>query len=76
MERAALAGEELLVEALARAGAEAARRSLRVRPAGLESEFDGDSLVLAFSLPAGSYATSLLRELVTVEDASNLKGSE
>lgn len=72
VERAALAGEEALVEALERAGAEAARRSLRVRPAGLESEFDGDSLVLAFSLPAGSYATSLLRELVFAQDASTL----
>lgn len=76
VERAALAGEEALVEALERAGAEAARRSLRVRPAGLESEFDGDSLVLAFSLPAGSYATSLLRELVIVQDATIKAGSE
>ena len=76
VEGAALAGEEPLVEALARAGAEAARRSLRVRPADLESDIDGGSLVLEFSLPAGSYATSLLRELVTVKDATIKPGSE
>jgi tRNA pseudouridine13 synthase len=76
VEQSALAGEETLIEALAGAGAEAARRGLRVRPGNLESRFDGASLVLAFSLPAGSYATSLLRELVIVQDAAIKPGSE
>jgi tRNA pseudouridine13 synthase len=77
-ESAALAGEEGLVEALAAAGVESARRSLRGVPRGLSAAFDGDALVLDFTLAAGSFATSLLRELVSVQDASTfrLKGSE
>ncbi len=70
LEDVILGPEQALVEALARAGAEAARRSLRVHPAGLESELDDDCLALEFSLPSGAYATSLLRELVTVTDAT------
>ena len=61
-----LAADEPLVAALDGAGVEASRRALRLRPAGLAWEFDDDSLVLEFELPAGAYATSVLRELVTL----------
>ncbi len=40
------------------------RRSLRLMIEGLVSEQLGDDLVLRFVLPRGSYATSLLRELI------------
>jgi tRNA pseudouridine13 synthase len=70
LERAVLEGESPLVEALAKAGTDAARRSLRLRPRCLEAEIDGDILKLTFELSAGAYATSLLRELVETRDAA------
>jgi tRNA pseudouridine13 synthase len=75
-ESAALQEEQPLVDSLVKAGVDAARRSLRLRPAGLESELDNDSLKLEFSLPAGAYATSVLRELVNVTDATMLKTND
>jgi tRNA pseudouridine13 synthase len=69
-----LAGEKALVDGLAAAGAEAGRRSLRLRPAELQCEQDGDTLLLRFRLPPGAYATSLLRELVQLRDASGAPG--
>jgi tRNA pseudouridine13 synthase len=41
-----------------------ARRPLRLVPEGLSARPEGDSLVLGFTLPAGGYATSVLRELI------------
>lgn len=70
LESTILQEEKPLVESLAAAGVDASRRGLRLYPAGLESELDDDSLRLEFSLPAGAYATSVLRELVTVTDAT------
>ncbi len=47
------------------AGLKQDRRALRVPVEGLEWQWTGtDKLELVFSLPAGSYATSVLRELV------------
>ena len=67
--------DRALVEALERAGLDAARRSLRLRAAGLEWRIEGDRLELAFELPPGAYATSVLRELVSTTEDSNLMGS-
>ena len=53
-----------LAEGLERARVEAARRALRVRLSSLAWEWQGDDLLLNFTLPAGAYATALLRELV------------
>lgn len=63
------------VSGLDRAGVEADRRSLRVPLRDLAAEISGRDLLLEFSLPAGAYATSLLRELVltgpgTISDSS------
>ena len=44
-----------------------ARRALRCRVADLEWQADGDVLSLEFVLPRGSFATALLRELVTYD---------
>lgn len=69
VEDQALAGHGALIEGLERAGAESARRSLRLVAKELEWQRHEDSLVLEFSLPAGAYATTLLREVVQADDA-------
>ena len=51
---------------LEKAGVEAARRALRLKPANMAWTFREDSLLLEFELPAGAYATSVLRELVSL----------
>jgi len=54
-----------LVEGLSKFGMKQERRSLRMRVGGLEWSFpDETTLKLAFSLGTGSYATSVLRELL------------
>ncbi len=50
---------------LENARASADRRALRARIADLEWELNGDSLRLSFELPRGSFATALVRELLT-----------
>jgi len=65
-----------LIAALERAGLDAARRSLRLVPRGFEWSRDGATLELAFELPAGGYATTVLRELVSVANGTILMASE
>ena len=62
--------EPELCRGLESAGLKAERRALRVMPRDLDWTLSGDGLRLRFSLPSGSYATSVLREVVTVRDAS------
>ncbi len=53
---------------LERAGLEQDRRALRVRVGDLAWDWQADdSLRLRFTLPAGSYATAVLRELIETE---------
>jgi tRNA pseudouridine13 synthase len=66
----ALQAQQGLVESLDKAGVTADRRSLRVLPAELRWSLGEDGLALAFSLPPGAYATSLLRELVMTGPAT------
>ncbi len=63
-ERACLAPFASWRDGLERFGLEADRRALRARAADLEWSCEGGVLELAFALPAGSFATALLRELV------------
>jgi tRNA pseudouridine13 synthase len=63
-ERACLAPFAAWRDGLERGGLEADRRALRARAAGLTWSLDDGVLELDFSLPAGSFATALLRELV------------
>jgi tRNA pseudouridine13 synthase len=58
-----LAPHQALIDALSAAGVEAARRPTRVVPEGLEAHVEGDVVSLGFALPAGSYATMVVREL-------------
>ena len=68
-EQAIIANYPELAAGLLKAGLEQDRRALRVMPVNLSWEFEAaDSLLLAFQLPAGSYATALLREIVTLGD--------
>jgi tRNA pseudouridine13 synthase len=67
LEQAVMERYEELVDVVTQLGVEAGRRSLRVMPQQMQWEFSQDKqLVLRFVLPAGSYATALLRELVCV----------
>ncbi len=65
LEVACAAEFPVFAEGLERMGMEAARRPLRLPVSGLEWELGmGHVLRLGFTLPAGSYATVVLRELV------------
>jgi len=68
IERAALAAEGLENAALRGIGLgldrRGARRPLRVPLGGLEHQREGDELRLRFDLPAGSYATAVIEELL------------
>jgi tRNA pseudouridine13 synthase len=68
IERAVVAEQgttpERLVEAAKACGFRGERRSLRVPLVDLEWTLEGTVLTLAFSLPPGAYATSVLRELM------------
>lgn len=71
LERALLDKEKLTLESFRLEGGlgmEGERRPLRVPLAGAAARQDGDDLLLSFSLPKGSYATSVLRE-ITKNDA-------
>lgn len=58
---------ELFRVGLEAAGLRQERRALRLRPGDMAWEFlPGQALRLAFSLPAGAYATSVLGELIEV----------
>lgn len=71
LERALLDKEKLTLESFRLEGGlgmEGERRPLRVPLAGASARRDGNDLIVAFSLPKGSYATSVLRE-ITKNDA-------
>lgn len=67
LERQVAARFPILAEGLAAAGLEQERRALRVRVRDLDWHRDHDVLELSFGLPAGAYATAVLRELVAVD---------
>lgn len=65
LERAVAERHASLCDGMEHAGLDQERRSLVVRPAGLSWEWpQADQLVLAFSLPAGAYATGVLNEIL------------
>ncbi|MEJ8568398.1 tRNA pseudouridine(13) synthase TruD [Elongatibacter sediminis] len=65
LENSVLAPYEALTAALSAAGVDAGRRALRVCPRNAGCRFEEGDAVLRFELPAGAYATAVLRELVT-----------
>ena len=65
IEQAIIATYPELTAGLLKAGLEHDRRALRVMPENFSWTFEADNqLKLSFRLPAGSYATGLLREIV------------
>lgn len=67
LERSVLGAYPLMTDGLERAGLEQERRPLRLAPAGLDWTLAENSVELRFTLPAGAFATSVLRELVRTE---------
>ena len=63
LEQSIAAAGQALADGLEQAGLEQERRSLRLCPQGVEWEWSATSLSVAFALPAGCYATAVLREL-------------
>jgi len=65
-EQAALASEELTLDSFRRLGsiAEGTRRPFAVPVSDARWSLEGSTVELSFSLPAGSYATVLLDEVV------------
>lgn len=64
LESSVFAQHPEFVAGLDAAGLKPERRALRVIPKELQWRFEDDTLILNFTLPAGSYATAVLRELV------------
>lgn len=65
IERKIIDGYDGLAQGLVASGVEKARRALRVNVDNLEWQFSNqETLQLSFTLPAGSYATSVLREII------------
>lgn len=56
---------------LEKAGLKHERRSLRLCPADLSADFSQDGLQLRFQLPPGTYATTVLRELLSYQAVQN-----
>jgi tRNA pseudouridine13 synthase len=63
LERKATDANFDLRSGLERLGAKAGHRALRLRVADLSSDFEDDALWLEFRLPAGGFATAVLREI-------------
>ena len=64
-ENSLLKEHQFWIEGLQRCSAKADRRPLRAPAGDLEFNLHGDQLQLEFTLQRGSYATSLLREVLT-----------
>jgi len=69
VEQAVLGCWPQLTEVLKAQRVQADRRSLRLYPAEMEWTFGDGGLTLAFTLPPGSYATTVLREILVFDDA-------
>ena len=69
MEQAVLQNWPELLEVLIAQRVQASRRALRLFPAELEWNFEGNNMELAFVLPPGTYATTVLREIMLSREA-------
>lgn len=68
VEQAVIAAHAKLAVGLVSSGLEQSRRALRINIPDLHWHFiDPSTLSLSFSLPAGSYATAVLREIISVK---------
>ncbi len=76
LENVALAEWQKWQQGLEQAGLKQERRPLRVLPQNMSWQFNAGNLSLSFFLPAGSYATAVLRELAVVTDVSQRNSPE
>ncbi len=67
-EQSALAGFEDDKAGLERAGLDQERRPVLLKPENLRYQIEDSALIIEFALPAGCFATSVLRELINVTD--------
>jgi len=66
-----------LCDGMEHAGLDQARRALVASPADMSWEWpQADQLVLTFSLPAGTYATSVLNEILRTTEADRHRENE
>ncbi|WOT06139.1 tRNA pseudouridine(13) synthase TruD [Shewanella youngdeokensis] len=72
VESAALAELAIDREGLEQAGLNQERRTLLLEPQHLQYQVEEDTITVKFALPSGSYATSVLRELVDYQDVQEL----
>ncbi|WP_417614212.1 tRNA pseudouridine(13) synthase TruD [Oceanisphaera sp.] len=70
LEQSALSEQQDLCQGLEANGLKQERRPLLLKPVNMSWQLEQDRLRLSFWLPAGSYATSLVRELVKDEQAN------
>ncbi|SDK71126.1 tRNA pseudouridine(13) synthase TruD [Microbulbifer yueqingensis] len=70
LEAAAVAPWQPWCDWLEHCGLKQERRALVLQPGDLEHEWHGDDLQLAFSLPVGTFATAVLRELAELANAA------
>lgn len=70
LERGVLDAWPEFVDGLDRWGVEAERRTLRLPVTGLEAAIEDGDVRFRFTLAAGAFATSVLRELIRVSDAA------
>lgn len=52
------------------------RRSLMLTPVGFDSHLNGSTLEVRFSLPPGTYATSVLREISQLQELKEMSAEE
>ncbi|WP_107850732.1 tRNA pseudouridine(13) synthase TruD [Oceanimonas marisflavi] len=74
LEQTALADMQDLQQGLEANGLKQERRALLLKPEQLSWQRSGDSLKLSFWLPAGSYATSLVREIIKEKESHENTG--
>ncbi|WP_192021378.1 tRNA pseudouridine(13) synthase TruD [Shewanella sp. WPAGA9] len=72
VEQAALIALTNDLQGLEQAGLEQERRPMLLKPQALKYRFEQDTLLIEFILPAGSYATSVLRELLDYQDVQEV----
>ena len=77
LEREVAGGWPEITEGLAAFGLKQERRALRLRLLEMDHEWlASDVLRLQLQLPAGAYATTVLRELGTLRDAQRAEGED
>ncbi|MBU3070257.1 tRNA pseudouridine(13) synthase TruD [Aestuariicella sp. G3-2] len=73
LEEGVLSQPEGWCDALEHVGLSQERRSLLLKPEGFEFSINGSTLEVSFSLPPGTYATAVLREIALLKESNMLK---